>query len=96
MAIETANLIIERSSPARLLAFLESPATYEKGFGVGVADGLREFWKDVPQTWIDEVVAAGPENWKQGYHIIHKADRMLIGMCGFKGPPDDDGLAEIA
>jgi [ribosomal protein S5]-alanine N-acetyltransferase len=95
MPIETANLIIERSSPARLRAFLESSAAYEKGFGVGVAAGLREFWKDVPQTWIDEVLAAGPENWKHGYHVIHKADRMLIGFCGFKGPPDADGLAEL-
>jgi [ribosomal protein S5]-alanine N-acetyltransferase len=95
MDIKTANLLIEPGSAARLSAFLEGPAAYEKAFGLRVADGLREFWKDVPQSWIDEVMKAEPGNWKLGFHIIHKADQILIGMCGFKGPPDADGVAEL-
>ena len=96
VAIETTNLVIERDTPARLRAFLESGDAYQHGFGVGVAEGLREYWKDVPQTWIDEVMNAGPDNWKLGFHVVHKADQKLIGMCGFKGLPDADGMAEIA
>ena len=95
MAIETANLLIERDTHERMRAFLESSAAYQRAFGVPVADGLREFWNEVPQKWIDEVLAAEPGDWKFGFHVIHKTDRTMIGMCGFKGPPDADGLAEI-
>lgn len=29
------------------------------------------------------------------YFITHKADRMLLGTCGFKGKPNSEGMVEI-
>lgn len=96
MALETPNLRLEYASPDRLRAFLDGSPAYQGAFAATVAEGLREFWKEVPQTWIDKALQATPEEWKLGFHVIHKADRALIGMCALKGPPDKDGVAEIA
>src|SRR6476620_6441044 len=96
MALETPNLLLEYSSPDRLRAFLGGSTAYQTAFGLSIADGLHEYWKEVPQAWIDKALQAGPEEWKLGFHVSHKADRALIGMCSLKGPPDQDGLAEIA
>ena len=34
-------------------------------------------------------------NYWGSFFIVHKADRRLLGTCGFKGAPDDEGLVEI-
>ena len=34
--------------------------------------------------------------WRFGFAVIHKIDNLLIGLAGFPGPPDSDGIAEIA
>lgn len=34
--------------------------------------------------------------WLFGFAVIHKIDNVLIGTGGFPGPPDSDGVAEIA
>ena len=34
--------------------------------------------------------------WQFGFAIIHRIDNKLIGTCGFPGPPDSNGAAEIA
>lgn len=37
-----------------------------------------------------------PDPWQFGFAIIHRAENVLIGTCGFPGPPDSNGVAEIA
>ena len=34
-------------------------------------------------------------NYWGSFFIIHKADRRLLGTCGYKGAPDDIGIIEI-
>src|SRR4051812_22951945 len=34
--------------------------------------------------------------WIHGFVLMHRADGVAIGRCGFKGPPDADGMVEIA
>ncbi len=34
-------------------------------------------------------------NYWGSFFIIHKADRQLLGTCGYKGAPDAEGTAEI-
>jgi RimJ/RimL family protein N-acetyltransferase len=31
-----------------------------------------------------------------GFAVIHRDDQCVIGAASFKGPPDDDGVVEIA
>jgi RimJ/RimL family protein N-acetyltransferase len=34
--------------------------------------------------------------WRFGFATVHKIDNLVIGLCGFAGPPDSDRLVEIA
>jgi [ribosomal protein S5]-alanine N-acetyltransferase len=34
-------------------------------------------------------------NYWGSFFIIHKADKRLLGTCGFKGVPNEDGMVEI-
>jgi [ribosomal protein S5]-alanine N-acetyltransferase len=44
------------------------------------------------------VRAASPslDPWTWGFAIIDRESELVIGSVGFKGPPDQDGLVEIA
>lgn len=60
---------------------------------------------NVPRDWIHDVQVFRPhylnqkhnpayETWGV-YLMVHRADALLIGTCGFKGPPTPDGRLEI-
>ncbi len=34
--------------------------------------------------------------WTHGFSLVHRDSDTVVGMCGFKGPPDADGVVEIA
>jgi RimJ/RimL family protein N-acetyltransferase len=34
--------------------------------------------------------------WRYGFFLVEKSAGMAIGTAGFKGPPDGDGMVEIA
>ena len=40
--------------------------------------------------------AKAGDPWQFGFAVIHKIDNVLIGMGGFPGPPNSEGVAEIA
>src|SRR5438132_12320470 len=62
-----------------------------------VADGVRDFLLAASPDFVVQLEAATtPDPWKFGFAIVHKIDNLVIGMCGFTGPPDSDGAAEIA
>jgi [ribosomal protein S5]-alanine N-acetyltransferase len=37
-----------------------------------------------------------PDPWVHGFSIVRPDTGITIGQCGFKGPPDSDGMVEIA
>jgi [ribosomal protein S5]-alanine N-acetyltransferase len=37
-----------------------------------------------------------PNPWVHGFKISEKDSRVPVGKCGFKGPPNADGIVEIA
>ena len=45
-------------------------------------------------TLLDAATAIDP--WVLGFSIVLAATGDVIGSCGFKGPPDSDGMVEIA
>lgn len=86
-------------TPAHWLALIESQTAFDESFGLPGAEGLREFvvGGDVSPQWLEalrEVPAADP--WTHGFVVVHVTENCVIGTCGFKGPPDADGMAEIA
>lgn len=99
MPVETPHLLLIPCEPSHLLALLESAEAFEARTGRHVADGLRDFYasEDVSPTWIDHLRSSTKADpWTLGFEIAHRADDRVIGACGFKGPPDTDGVIEIA
>jgi RimJ/RimL family protein N-acetyltransferase len=67
--------------------------------GVRAADGLREFYlsDDVSPVWLAQLRASpAADPWAHGFAIIPREGGEVIGSAGFKGPPDEDGMVEIA
>lgn len=99
MALETAHLSLVPYAPQQLLALMEQPDRYEALVGWPAAEGLRAFLvsDEVSPDWIAGLrSAAAPDPWVHGFAIVHRASRSVIGSAGFKGPPDETGMVEIA
>jgi len=97
MSIQTKNLILAPHLPRYLRALLRSAEEFENTSGLRVADGIREQLLNASSDFIARLERAKePDPWQFGFAIIHKIDNVLMGMCGFPGPPDSNGVAEIA
>jgi len=86
-------------APEHLLALLESEEAFHRSFGARAAAGLRDFYfsGDVSPKWLEQLRAVrGTDPWTHGFAVLHPADDQVIGSAGFKGPPDADGMVEVA
>ncbi len=93
------NLRLIPHAPKHLRALIEGVEFYEQSFGFRPANGLRELvvsGEVSPEDLARLQTATGSDPWTHGFALLHEADRTVIGMGGFKGPPDADGMVEIA
>lgn len=98
-ALETVRLRLAPWAPAHLLAMLEGEEPFEVNAGLPLADGLRELFVsgEVSPEWIAQLRSAtGPDPWTLGFAVVHRNDGCVIGSAAFKGPPDEQGVVEIA
>jgi [ribosomal protein S5]-alanine N-acetyltransferase len=52
---------------------------------------------EVSPEWLARLRASPtPTPWTHGFAIVERATGAVVGSCGFKGPPDADGMVEIA
>jgi [ribosomal protein S5]-alanine N-acetyltransferase len=97
MEIETKNLTLVPHVPTHLVALTESEDAYEKLSGMRIARGVREFLHAASADFMTRLRAAtAPDPWYFGFAVLHKIDHVMIGFCSFTGPPDSNGLVEIA
>ncbi|PYK31013.1 MAG: GNAT family N-acetyltransferase [Verrucomicrobia bacterium] len=97
MTIQTSNLILAPHLPRHLRALLRGPAEFENVAGLRVADGIHEQMLEASADFKARLQTAKQfDPWQFGFAVIHKIDNVLIGTGGFPGPPDPDGVAEIA
>ncbi len=99
MALESVHVVLKPYSPEHLLALVEGPERFAECFGLPAAAGLHEFivCDEVSPSWLAQLrKTPTPDVWVHGFAIVHREDRLVIGNIGFKGPPDDDGVVEIA
>lgn len=99
MTIETARLRLLPYSPAHLLALIEGVRQFEEQMGLPAAEGLRDFIvsDDVSPVYLANLrAAAAADPWVHGFAVVHRESRSVIGSAGFKGPPEADGVVEIA
>ena len=98
-SIETQRLTLQPYTPDQLLALREGPSEFEESIGVRAGAGLRDFFvsDDVSPQWVEKLRrAVGADPWVFGFAVIHREEQCVIGAASFKGPPDDDGVVEIA
>ena len=97
--IETQSLRLVAHTPEQLRTLIASAELYEQQFGLRLAGGVRDFFvsDEVSPDWLAQLqVATTADLWKHGFALVHRADDAVIGACGYKGPPDADGMVEIA
>ena len=97
--METKNLKLIAFTPEQLRTLMTDAPLYEKRFGLRLADGMRDFaasGETSPDYLAQLQVATEADPWKHGFAVVHRADNLMIGMCGYKGPPGADGTVEIA
>jgi [ribosomal protein S5]-alanine N-acetyltransferase len=47
--------------------------------------------------WLARLRAStSPDPWVHGFSMVQLDTGITVGQCGFKGPPDSDGVVEIA
>lgn len=84
---------------AHLIALIEEPESFQAASGFAAADGLRDFFVsgDVDPAWLTNLKSMpDPGPWNTGFAVVDVETQSIVGSGGFKGPPDDDGVAEIA
>jgi RimJ/RimL family protein N-acetyltransferase len=72
---------------------------YEKETGMLLAEGFREAFVPKETSPDFEARLRASQNvdpWTHGFAVVHREEGVVVGMCGFKGPPDADGFVEIA
>ena len=97
--METTHLKLTPWAPEHLLAMIDGADRFEDAAGVPLAEGLREFFVsgEVSPAWVERLRATtSPDPWTLGFAVVHRDDERVVGSAGFKGPPDDDGVVEIA
>jgi RimJ/RimL family protein N-acetyltransferase len=99
MAIDTARLQLLTNSPDHLLALLEGTRQFEERSGLRAAAGLRDFLvsDEISPDFLAQlraVLVADP--WVHGFAVVHRESGEVIGSAGFKGPPDENRMVEIA
>jgi len=89
------------ADPRQLLVLYDQPEQSVTIGGYALSAELRSFYASArPQVspkWLAGLrSAAGPNPWQHGFFLAERSRGEIIGTAGFKGPPDADGVVEIA
>ncbi len=82
LTIPTARLRLRLESTDEILARIEAMSPADRA--------------EVSPQWLARMREAQPSAWTHGFEMIESSTGVVVGSCGFKGPPDADGVVEIA
>jgi ribosomal-protein-alanine N-acetyltransferase len=97
--VRTNSLRLVPHVPEHLRALINGPESYARTSGMMPANGLRDFIvsDDVSPEWLAALKSAtAADPWTYGFALVHSESGFVIGHAGFIGPPDADGMVEIA
>ena len=97
--LTTERLRLVPHAPDHLRALIESTESYERASGLKSAPGLRDFIvaPEVSADWIAALErATETDPWRHGFALVERERGIVIGNAGFTGPPEADGIVEIA
>lgn len=92
--ITTPRLRLQPCTAEHIKALMAADDTFEKTFGLKVIEGYLEFPEALPYM-LNSAENTLTENAWGSYLFVHPGDQALMGMGGFKGSPDADGMVEI-
>ncbi len=95
MIIETKNLRLIPCSIDILGKAIEGNNELGILLGIHIADNWTEFGVEPLKYSRDKIVKDNEEMGWATYFPIHKQDNTLIGSCGYKGKPTEQGTVEI-
>ena len=83
MEIQTKSLILVLRSTDEVLAWVDS------------LDAATQ--AEVSPVWLARVKAStSSDPWAHGFVMMHRESGSAVGSCAYKGPPDPEGVVEIA
>jgi RimJ/RimL family protein N-acetyltransferase len=83
VVIPTANLDLVLKTPDEVLAWVEALPPADRA--------------EVSPDWVARVRATpAGDPWALSFAVVERASGAAVGGCGFKGPPDPDGVVELA
>jgi [ribosomal protein S5]-alanine N-acetyltransferase len=83
LVIPTTRLTLSLQTPDEALAWVESLPTADRA--------------EVSPDWIARVrVTPAGDPWALGFTVTETVSGTEVGGCAFKGPPDADGVVELA
>lgn len=93
--IDAERIRLVACDAAILTALLSGRAAVGTLLDVAVPPRLSRYG-NAPIRYTLDKVQADPDSvvWWM-YLCVYKPDNLLIGMCGYKGPPDEYGMVEI-
>ena len=93
--IETQNLNLICCDKQTLEFALAGNLELAKLLNVIVPENWTEFGSRALKYSLDKLNSAESEKGWWSYLPIHKLDNKLIGLCGYKGQPNEEGQVEI-
>ena len=94
MRIQSERLELIRCNQELLRALIYDRTEFEKILNVKIPEKYTEFGFTPLQYAIEKLNDPKESGWWT-YLPIHVAANMLIGTCGYKGKPDNNGMVEI-
>jgi RimJ/RimL family protein N-acetyltransferase len=102
--IETERLRLVPYLAEAMCALMAGDVTaFEELSGLRAGEGLGEFCSagenldEVSPAWMEQLRAArGADPWRHGFAVVEREGDCVVGSVGFKGPPDGEGMVEIA
>lgn len=83
VVLTTERLRLVLDSPEKVLARIEALSPSER--------------EEVSQEWLARIRSASTADpWMHGFSATDRVNGVTIGGCAFKGPPDPEGVVEIA
>jgi ribosomal-protein-alanine N-acetyltransferase len=83
ISLPTPRLRLVLKTPAEVRADIESMDAAEKA--------------QLSADWLARLrISTASDPWVHGFSIVHLDTGITVGQCGFKGPPDADGVVELA
>ena len=95
----TERLTLVPCHPAQHVTLLTAPEQFAEHAGFPLHAALSGMYTtgDISPEWLASLEgAAGPDPWQFGFFLVETSTGIAIGTAGFTGPPDGDGVAEIA